>query len=41
MDDKKLIIFFDSGDTIVDESTEIRDEEGIVLTADLIPGADI
>ncbi|MFC3746039.1 HAD family hydrolase [Paenibacillus sp. GCM10012306] len=40
MDDKKLIIFFDSGDTIVDESTEIRDEEGIVLGADLIPGAE-
>lgn len=39
MDEKKLIIFFDSGDTIVDESTETRDEEGIVLSADLIPGA--
>lgn len=39
MEDKKLIIFFDSGDTIVDESTEIRDEEGIVISADLIPGA--
>ncbi|HBS45250.1 MAG TPA: hydrolase [Paenibacillus sp.] len=41
MDEKRLIIFFDSGDTIVDESTEIRDEEGIVLSADLIPGADV
>jgi len=40
MDEKRLIIFFDSGDTIVDESTEIRDEEGIVRSADLIPGAD-
>ena len=41
MDEKRLIIFFDSGDTIVDESTEIRDEEGIILSADLIPGADV
>ncbi|NBD26299.1 HAD family hydrolase [Paenibacillus glycinis] len=39
MSDKKLILFLDSGDTIVDESTEIRDEEGIVVSADLIPGA--
>lgn len=37
--EKKLIIFLDSGDTLVDESTEIRDEHGTVLTADLIPGA--
>ncbi|AZN40464.1 HAD family hydrolase [Paenibacillus albus] len=41
MENKKLIIFLDSGDTIVDESTEIRDEEGIVISADLIPGADV
>jgi putative hydrolase of the HAD superfamily len=39
MDGKKLIVFLDSGDTIVDESTEIRDGEGIVVSADLIPGA--
>ncbi|MCR5290666.1 MAG: HAD family hydrolase [Treponema sp.] len=32
---KKLIVFFDSGDTIVDESTEIRDDRGIVVKADL------
>jgi len=37
---KKLILFMDSGDTIIDESTEIRDEEGVVLRADVIPGAD-
>ncbi len=36
---KELIIFTDSGDTIVDEGTEIRDENGIVTHADLIPFA--
>ena len=36
---KKLIIFTDSGDTIIDEATQIRDDRGIVLTADFIPGA--
>lgn len=37
--DKQLIIFTDSGDTIVDEGTEVRDENGIVIHAELIPGA--
>lgn len=36
---KKTIIFIDSGDTLIDESTEIRDSRGIVQTAELIPGA--
>lgn len=36
---RQLILFLDSGDTIVDESTEIRDEDGIVVSAELIPGA--
>lgn len=36
---KKLIIFTDSGDTIIDESTEIRNEAGIVIHAEMIPGA--
>lgn len=36
---KKLIIFTDSGDTIIDESTEIRNDEGIVTHAEMIPGA--
>ena len=36
---KKLIIFTDSGDTIIDESTEVRDGRGIVQEAALIPGA--
>ncbi|WP_239634033.1 HAD family hydrolase [Paenibacillus sp. H1-7] len=38
---KKLIIFLDCGDTIIDEGTEIRDENDIVIKADVIPGADI
>ena len=29
MEDKKLIIFLDSGDTIIDEGTEIRNDNGI------------
>ncbi len=37
--EKKLIIFTDSGDTIIDEGTEIRDGNGIVIHAELIPGA--
>lgn len=36
---KKLIIFTDSGDTIIDEGTEVRDGRGIVQEADFIPGA--
>ena len=37
--DKKLIIFTDSGDTIIDESTQVFDERGIVARAEFIPGA--
>ena len=36
---KKLIIFIDSGDTLINEATQVRDERGIVLRADFIPGA--
>ena len=36
---KKLIIFTDIGDTIIDEGTEVRDGNDIVLRADCIPGA--
>lgn len=32
-------VFLDSGDTLVDESTEIFDAEGYVIEANLIPGA--
>ena len=38
---KKMIVFIDSGDTIIDESTEIRDAEDIVIRAGVIEGADI
>ncbi len=37
---KRLIIFTDSGDTIIDEATQVRDERGIVQEGDFIPGAD-
>jgi putative hydrolase of the HAD superfamily len=40
MESKKLIIFFDCGDTIIDEGTEIKDNKGVVIKADIIPGAD-
>ncbi|WP_256761181.1 HAD family hydrolase [Cohnella sp. WQ 127256] len=38
---RKLIIFLDCGDTIIDEGTEIRNEEGTVISGNVIPGADI
>jgi putative hydrolase of the HAD superfamily len=34
-----LAVCLDCGDTLVDESTEIKDERGVVLQAELIPGA--
>lgn len=36
---KELVVFIDSGDTLVDESTEIRDADGTVLEAELFEGA--
>ncbi len=36
---KKLIIFTDSGDTIIDEGTEIRNDQDIVIHAEMIEGA--
>jgi unsaturated rhamnogalacturonyl hydrolase len=36
---KNLIIFTDSGDTIIDEATQVYDDKEIVLRADFIPGA--
>jgi FMN phosphatase YigB (HAD superfamily) len=38
---KNLIIFLDCGDTIIDEGTEIRDDEGTVIEGKVIPGADL
>jgi len=34
-----LAVCLDCGDTLVDETTEMRDEHGVVVQADLIPGA--
>jgi HAD superfamily hydrolase (TIGR01549 family) len=34
-----LAICFDSGDTIIDEGTEIKNADGVTLSVDLIPGA--
>ena len=36
---KRLIIFTDSGDTIIDEGSQVFDDRGIVQRAELIPGA--
>ena len=33
-----LAVCLDCGDTLVDEATEIRDENGVVVQAELIPG---
>lgn len=38
--EKKIVIFIDSGDTLVDESTEVYEGDSeLVLEAELIPGA--
>ena len=40
MEKKRLIIFTDIGDTVIDEGTEVRDRPcGVVLKADCIPEA--
>lgn len=36
---KKLIVLIDSGDTLIDESTQVFDDRGIVLDAEFIGGA--
>jgi HAD superfamily hydrolase (TIGR01509 family) len=36
---KILAVLLDSGDTLVDEGTQVRGDSEIVLSADLIPGA--
>lgn len=38
---RDLIIFLDCGDTLIDEGTEVRDENDIVIRGNVIPGADI
>lgn len=39
--EKQLIIFLDCGDTIIDQGTEVRDQDDVVLSGELIPGADM
>ena len=36
---KRLIIFTDIGDTIIDEGTEVRNAQGVVIHGSCIPGA--
>lgn len=36
---RHIVVCLDSGDTIVDEGTEVKDERGRVLRASAIPGA--
>jgi putative hydrolase of the HAD superfamily len=36
----KLILFIDSGDTLINEATEIRNARDVVIKADLIDGAE-
>jgi putative hydrolase of the HAD superfamily len=36
---KLLAVLLDCGDTLIDEGTEVKDEMGATLSADLIPGA--
>lgn len=40
-EERNLIIFTDSGDTLIDEGSEVRKEEGgVVYAAEFIPGAE-
>lgn len=39
MAERRLVLFLDSGDTIIDEGTEIKGERGVVLKACPWPGA--
>ncbi|MEK3734796.1 MULTISPECIES: HAD family hydrolase [Paenibacillus] len=38
--ERELIVFLDCGDTLIDQGTEVFDEEGVVIRGELIPGAD-
>ncbi len=42
LDKKHIVVFMDSGDTIIDEGTQLwsDEEDELVLRADVIPGAD-
>lgn len=36
---RELVVFIDSGDTLIDESKEVKDADGTVLSAEMIEGA--
>lgn len=36
---KKVIVFIDSGETIIQELTQVHDENGVITEAEFIPGA--
>ena len=36
---KQLIVFIDSGDTLINEDTEVQDARDVVLRAEMLPGA--
>lgn len=40
MTPRSLIVLLDCGDTLIDEGTQVHDDTGVVLSADVIPGAD-
>ena len=37
---RELIVLLDCGDTIIDEGTQIHHDSGVVLSGELVPGAD-
>ena len=39
VDKKKIVLFTDIGDTIIDENTEVKEGDDLVLRAECIPGA--
>lgn len=39
MEEKELILFIDSGDTLVDEASEVRNQDNVVIEAKMFPGA--
>ncbi len=37
---RRIVVLLDCGDTLADEGTEVKDERGATLRAELIPGAE-
>lgn len=40
MTPRRLIVLLDCGDTLIDEGTQIHHDSGVVLSGELVPGAD-